>query len=137
MSKLVPLFLALAASLSAHHSIDAVYSRAAEADYKVTVTKVTWMNPHAKFTATQDLPNGTKVTWSFELAAVNRLFNDGWTRDTLKPGDTITVNAFPAKDGSFKGSVVRIVWPDGRTKENNDHWDMVRFPGTIKLGTSK
>jgi hypothetical protein len=65
---------------------------------KVTgeVTQVLWMNPRAWV----HVKDGIGTDWSIQLASPNQLIRQGVTRNSLKIGDQVTVNAFPAKDGS-------------------------------------
>ena len=57
--------------------------------------------------------SGKTVRWQFELGSPNGLEREGFTRHTLKPGDSITVRAFPAKDGTKLGNAFRIDRSDG------------------------
>ncbi|MEP7352795.1 MAG: DUF6152 family protein [Acidobacteriota bacterium] len=111
-------FLSLAPTLLAHHSTGAVYDLGTQTELKGAVTSVAWLNPHASFLFTST----DQSTWEIELSSPNSLQQEGWTRDTLRKGDTVTIVFYPAKDGSHKGSVIAITFPDGRTMKINDHW---------------
>ena len=65
-----------------------------------TVTKLEWMNPHARFYVDIKDASGKVTNWEFELGGVNGLIRRGWTRTSLKPGDVVTVDGFLTKDGS-------------------------------------
>jgi hypothetical protein len=120
--RFLPALLATAAAtLLAHHSVSAEFDKAKETTYKATVEKVQWINPHVLFTAKVADAKGSEV-WTFELGSPNGLPKQGWTKNTLKEGDVLTIQAFPAKDGSHKGTVTRITWADGTTRENKDAW---------------
>jgi hypothetical protein len=121
MRRLLLVFVS-AFALLAHHSMEGTYDRAAQGDYKATVTRVEWRNPHALFVANVSGPDGKLSEWTFELGSPNGLMKEGWTKETLRKGDTLTVHAHPAKDGSRQGLAVRITWPDGTTRENKDAW---------------
>ena len=56
---------------------------------------------------------GGKVTWAIEGRTPGQLVRAGWSKSTLKPGDTITVDFSPAKDGSLTGLLTRVRRPDG------------------------
>lgn len=119
-----PLLLAVitALTLLAHHSVDAVYDRAKQADFRATVTKVEWLNPHAHFWADVKM-DGQTVNWEFELGSPNRLIKNGWSRYTLKKGDQITVTALPARNGSPRAAATAVSWTDGRHMQNYDLFD--------------
>jgi len=65
-----------------------------------SVTKLEWMNPHARFYVDVKDDKGKVTNWEFELANLNALIRRGWTRTSLKPGDVITVDGYLARDGS-------------------------------------
>ena len=99
--------------LSAHHSFDAEYDR--EKPIKLTglVTKVEWMNPHARFYVDVKDSAGNVTSWNLELGSPASLIRRGWTRHSLKVGDQVTVNASLAKDGSKMANVRAVVLADG------------------------
>jgi len=97
----------------AHHSFSAEYDRSKPIDLKGTVTKVEWMNPHARFYL--DVKDGGKVTnWEFELGSPNGLMRQGWTRNSLKVGDVVQVNGSRAKDGSNLVNATNVAFEDGK-----------------------
>src|ERR1700684_54851 len=88
-----------AVPLFAHHSFAAEYDSTKPVTLTGTVTKVEWQNPHARFYVDVKDAAGTVTNWEFELGSPNGLMRKGWTRNSLKPGDTITVDGYLAKDG--------------------------------------
>ena len=54
------------------------------------------------------------TNWNFELASPNVLKRNGWTRNTLKEGDKITIEGSAAKDGSHLGNAQKVTLPDGK-----------------------
>ena len=54
------------------------------------------------------------MEWSFEANGPGYLVRNGWKRESLKPGDKITVKANPMRDGSNGGNIVAVVLPDGK-----------------------
>jgi hypothetical protein len=86
--------------LWAHHAFVAVFDLSKQRDFKGTVTRVEWLNPHAHFLLDVAQPNGGIASWEFELGSPNALMQHGWTRYTLKKGDMVTVTADLARDGS-------------------------------------
>jgi Family of unknown function (DUF6152) len=106
--------LLLSAPLFAHHSFEAEYDISKPIKVSGTVTKVEWMNPHARFYVDVKDENGKVTNWNFELGSPNVLKRQGWQRDSLKAGDTVTVEGYLAKDGSMLANARRVTLPDGR-----------------------
>ena len=98
----------------AHHSFDAEYDRSKTVVMKGTVTKVEWMNPHARFYVDVKDPRGRVTNWNMELGSPNGLRRAGWNRNSLKIGDEVTVTASLARDGSKMANARDIVLADGR-----------------------
>jgi len=95
-------FWALSAtSLAAHHSFDAEYDSNKPITITGVVTKVDWANPHAFVYLDSKASTGDVKRYKIEMGPPYALVRGGWKRDTLKIGDTVTVeNAALAKDGS-------------------------------------
>ncbi len=97
----------------AHHSFSAEYDRAKNVSLKGTVTKVEWMNPHARFYL--DVADGGKTTnWEFELGSPNGLMRQGWTAHSLKIGDVVAVTGSQAKDGSNLVNATNVAFENGK-----------------------
>ena len=99
---------------SAHHSFAAEYDSAKPVTLTGTVTKVEWMNPHARFYIDVKDDEGKVTNWEFELGSPNGLMRRGWTRNSLKEGDVVTVAGSLAKDGSKLANARTIKLADGR-----------------------
>jgi hypothetical protein len=106
---LVPL-----APVLAHHSFQAEYDGAKPVTLSGVLTKVEWTNPHARFYIDVKEQNGNVTNWNLELASPNALRRLGWTRDTLKVGEVVTVMGSLAKDGSKMANAKAITLADGR-----------------------
>ena len=98
----------------AHHSFAAEYDNNKPLTLSGTVTKVEWMNPHARFYVDVRDESGKVTNWEFELGSPNGLMRRGWTRGSLKTGDKVTVNGYSAKDGSSLANARTVTLADGR-----------------------
>jgi hypothetical protein len=98
----------------AHHSFSAEYDRSKPIQLKGTVTKVEWMNPHARFYVDVKDDAGKVTNWEFELGSPNGLMRQGWTRNSLKAGDVVEVNGSRAKDGSNLVNASNVALEDGK-----------------------
>ena len=91
--------LASASPLLAHHSFAAEYDSTKPVTIKGVVQKLAWVNPHAYVFVEAKDESGKTVVWAFESLSPNALVRQGWNRNSLKPGDEVTVEGFLAKDG--------------------------------------
>jgi hypothetical protein len=106
--------LATAAPIMAHHSFTADYDASKPVTLTGAVTKVEWMNPHARFYIDVKDDSGTVTNWELELGSPNALMRLGWTRNSLKPGEVVTVEGSLAKDGSKLANARKVTLADGR-----------------------
>jgi hypothetical protein len=110
----VVLSLALASTpLWAHHAFVAIFDLSKQKDFKGTVTRFEWLNPHAHFLLDVVDSSGKTATWEFELGSPNALVQHGWTRYTLKKGDLVNVSADLARDGSNFAHARSVSFPGG------------------------
>jgi hypothetical protein len=97
----------------AHHSGAAEFDATKKLDLTGVVTKVEWTNPHAHFYIDVTDASGKVTNWNFELASPNVLIRNGWSRNSVKQGDKVSVTGSQAKDNSNLGTANTITFPDG------------------------
>ena len=98
----------------AHHSFAAEYDSNKVVKVTGIVKKVEWTNPHSRMYLEAKDAHGVVTLWNFEFGSPNHLFRAGWTRNTVKEGDQITVEGFAAKDGSHLAQTREVTLADGR-----------------------
>lgn len=101
------------APLAAHHGF-ADYDTDKKVTVKGTITQWVWSNPHCivLFDVTGD--GGQVVHWVAETENPSSMIRSGWTKDSLKVGDQITMTLMPVKGGRPAGRIIEVVLPDGR-----------------------
>ena len=113
--------LVLCGPAFAHHGAPSLYDVLHPITIKGTVTEFVFGNPHAQIYLDVKNDKGEVVQWSIETNGPGQLRRAGWTRETLKPGDTIAVTLIPAKNGApvgFSGWALgggKIVLANGQT----------------------
>ena len=110
LASLTLTLLAAGLPVQAHHSFAAQYDAAKPITLTGKVTKVEWTNPHIYiYMDVPDEKTGSAVNWALEMGGPNALIRLGWTRNSLKPDDLITVEGSLAKDGSHLANAKSIV----------------------------
>ena len=107
------LVIAAASIATAHHSF-APFDITKSKTITGTVKEVQWTNPHTWVWV--DVPNskGGVDTWGIEGMSPNYLARRGWSKNTLKVGDKISVDVRPMKDGSNGGMFVQATLANGK-----------------------
>jgi len=105
--------LLAARPIVAHHSFAAEFDASKPFKMTGTVTKVEWMNPHTYFYIdVADEKTGKVANWGMEMGSPNGLMRAGWTRNTMKVGEKVTVEGSLAKDGSHTGNARAVTLAD-------------------------
>jgi uncharacterized protein DUF6152 len=107
-------FLTSPAPVPAHHGFAVEFDQGKPVTLTGTVTKMEFMNPHIYFYVDVKGKDGKVVNWAFEGGPPNVIYRQGWRKDTLKPGDLVTVKGFRAKDGAALAACATVKLPDGR-----------------------
>lgn len=116
--RLVFLGVAVAAGVlpaHGHHSFAAEFDGSKAIRKTGVISKVEWTNPHSYFYIDVKEENGSIVTWGCEGGAPIALSRRGFKKNDIKLGDTVTVDGYPAKDGSHLMDARRITLTDGRS----------------------
>src|SRR5262245_14492815 len=102
----------MVAPLSAHHSAVA-YTQHAIVLKQATMTKVVWAHPHIILSFAVKEANGTMSNWSAESGSPGSVARLGWNRNSVKAGDVVTIELFPAKNGAHVGRLKKVIFSDG------------------------
>jgi hypothetical protein len=114
---LVPVVVTLAlvhsaVSLSAHHAWPLNQSQLVTV--KGSVVRFEWGNPHPMITLEVPTADGKVEKWLVGGPAINRMEANGWTKETVKPGDVITGIGYQYSDGQKIIRLERVVLADGK-----------------------
>lgn len=105
--------LMVSGPMFAHHGME-MYDLQRLTAVKGTVTKFDFINPHVLLHFDVKDDNGKVVKWVAETGSPNMMRRGGWNKNTLKPGDPITISGHPAKNGSPSMRFLKIVLSNGQ-----------------------
>jgi len=103
----------------AHHGNSAFDTGKSET-LKGSVTKFEFINPHAQIYFDVKDETGKITHWACETLAPGKLARAGWVRDSLKPGDQVTVTLAPTKDGKPAGLLQKLVLANGKQMNTDE-----------------
>lgn len=109
---LVPGLLLVCSASLAHHG-NASFDTEHSVTLKATITSFVWTNPHSQIYFDVKDEKGRVTHWSCEAAQPALLHRAGWTRNSLKPGDHVTIVAHVAKSGAPVAYLQKIILADG------------------------
>ena len=87
------------------------------------VTKFQWTNPHTILLFDVKDENGSVTHWVGEAGSPSAIRLLGWNKNSLQPGDTITVHLFPSKFENNVGRLEKIVLANGTTQKDSPRGD--------------
>jgi Family of unknown function (DUF6152) len=108
------MLLVLAVSAYAHHPFAAEYDWTKPVTVTGTVSKIEWTNPHAYLYVDGKDENGNMKQWKLEMGSPSVLTRAGWSRNSLKMGDQVTVEAWMSKTKDDRANVKSVKLSDGR-----------------------
>jgi hypothetical protein len=99
---------------SAHHSF-AMFDRGKTDSVAGTVKSFELINPHGWLQLMVADPQGKEREWSLETGGPGQMARAGWQLNSLNPGDKLTAQIHPLKDGSYGGQLVSVKLANGQT----------------------
>jgi Family of unknown function (DUF6152) len=115
------LLLAWPSLLFAHHGEAAYDTDKATVVKGCTVTKFVWANPHVFVMCDAKASNGDVQHWVAESGSPSAVTLKNWTRNSMHPGDVITVYVFQSKNGSTVGRLNKIVLANGTELHDSNY----------------
>jgi len=104
--------LVISAPLSAHHG-GAAYDNQKTVTLKGTIANFEWTSPHSQIHLDVTDDKGNVVHWNFECQPPSILIHAGWTKNSLKPGDQVTIVGRPTRNGAPIGIVSKVTLANG------------------------
>jgi len=114
MSVVLIVFLLLVSSLAFAHHGTANYDTTKSITVRGSTTSFQFINPHVTISLDVKDAKGNIQNWQGALTSPNRLTRTEWTKDSIKPGDVVTISGFPAKSGSPEIWIQKVVLGNGQ-----------------------
>jgi hypothetical protein len=111
---LVPVAFAAMLPAAAHHSFAVHFVGDRIVKVQGTVTAFSFRNPHGVIELSAPGEDGVTQEWKIETNSPNILRRRGWSEASIKPGDAVTIEGYPARDGAHSMRVYRLTFADGR-----------------------
>jgi hypothetical protein len=111
---LVIVTLAVPWPLSAHHGFESQYDLKKKVSITGTITKIEWVNPHVHCYVDVKGADGVVTHYVVEGGAPRNLNRHGWTADTLKVRDTVTIQGYMSRSDPNAVGGLRVTLADGR-----------------------
>ena len=111
--------------VAAHHSLASQFDESKALTLQGVITKVDWVNPHVYVYLDVKGKDGAPEQWALETLPPGTLRRGGLRSDMLGKGQTVTILAYHARNGSNLGFLRKITFSDGR--------EVVVWVGDIKL----
>lgn len=84
--------------LSAHHATATNFDVSKTRTVKGVISTLSWANPHVHALLDVRVGNGSEQQWDVELGSPGAIIVSGLSKDLLKPGTTLTITGYPAKE---------------------------------------
>jgi hypothetical protein len=123
MSAVLGGILAFGSAASAHHGSASYKTDNVVVLRHATVTQFFWANPHAMVLFDVNDENGNVTHWAGEAGSPSAIRPFGWNKNSVRPGDVVTVQLYPSKFENAVGRVDAIVLADGTTLKNSPRTD--------------
>jgi hypothetical protein len=129
ISAAVLLTFAITDAAWGHHSF-AMFDPAHETTLSGTIKEFQWTNPHTWVWLDVPKANGASAeVWGIEGMSPNFLGRRGWSKNTLKPGDKVTIVIHPLKGGKRGGSFLKVTLADGSVMDMMGDGASAKVPG--------
>jgi hypothetical protein len=112
--------ITLAAPAFAHHSA-AMFDQAKTVTITGAVKTFRWANPHAMIEVVSMGDKGAQMVWNIECSTPNILVRKGWSINSFKPGDMITVQGHPMRDGGQAALMMNVTTSGGAKLMDHDY----------------
>ena len=107
-------FAVAGGSAWSHHSFAVHFDGERTREVAGSVVEFRFRNPHGMVVLDASAARDGSEIWRIETNSPNILRRRGWSPDSIRPGDEVSITGFPARDGSLSMRVYRVAFADGR-----------------------